>query len=494
MNLISGVLKEDYSDYVLYFVESLSDELKQEIRSRLSAVCHGVDQAQSAAKIYSYKETAKEFVKRYKSDKNASEKRKKGMIGELLVHIILEIEGRFTTASPFFNMEERSFKKGYDVALFEEKTNELWIAEVKSGEIQKNQKDASAAATGLINTAKNDLKVRLNDYNTSLWLNALNAAKVTMSDSRIIDQQLLTDEKIKYTILFNKKVCYREMEVGGVTYQAMLIADSVQHNKIRRSGKSDGRCLYNGGKIFIDDLEYHFTGGFHPRDYVKAACWENTDGYRLGESFGGNLVLFRIVWQYYQALIEEYTLYLKSNSADRNKQKLLDYIKDEWNLFLNDFKKIEPKSVKKIGREDKEWKQEEAVYNQEANTIVRKRIARLTILWSNPGDMITVEDGSEVILEGVDNKMRDSIYKEYEEAMELLGIKQMILQGPPGTSKTYSAKAFLKYMAHNCSDEELAALQIVDYFAEDKYCAKLRKEKGDPEIAWDIVQFHPSYG
>lgn len=53
MNLISGVLKEDYSDYVLYFVESLSDELKQEIRSRLSAVCHGVDQAQSAAKIYS---------------------------------------------------------------------------------------------------------------------------------------------------------------------------------------------------------------------------------------------------------------------------------------------------------------------------------------------------------------------------------------------------------------------------------------------------------
>lgn len=34
------------------------------------------------------------------------------MIGELLVHVVLELEGRFTTASPFFNMEERSFKKG----------------------------------------------------------------------------------------------------------------------------------------------------------------------------------------------------------------------------------------------------------------------------------------------------------------------------------------------------------------------------------------------
>ena len=37
-------------------------------------------------------------------------------------------------------MEERSFKKGYDVALFETATNELWIAEVKSGEIQKDRK------------------------------------------------------------------------------------------------------------------------------------------------------------------------------------------------------------------------------------------------------------------------------------------------------------------------------------------------------------------
>lgn len=183
MELIPGITKEDHSDYILYFIEQLSDELKQEIRNRLVAVCHGVDQAQSSLKIYSYRETVKEFIRRYKSNNNVSEDRKKGMIGELLVHVILELEGRFTTASPFFNMEERSFKKGYDVALFESTTDDLWIAEVKSGAIQKNQKNASSAIVGLINTAKNDLKVRLNDSNTSLWLNALNAAKVSMSDS-----------------------------------------------------------------------------------------------------------------------------------------------------------------------------------------------------------------------------------------------------------------------------------------------------------------------
>lgn len=311
---------------------------------------------------------------------------------------------------------------------------------------------------------------------------------------RIIEQKLLTDDQIKNSILFNKKVCYREMEVGGVTYQAMLIANSIQHNKIRRGGKSTERCLYNGGTILVDGSEHYFTGGFHPKDYVKAACWEKTEGYKLGESFGGNLVLFRIVWQYYQALMDEYSLYLKNNPSDIDKGKLLDFIKAEWNAFLSDFKKIEPKSVIKEGRDDKDWKQEEAIYNQEANETVRKRITSLKILWSNPGDVIRTADGSEITLEGVDNDMSDSIYKEYYDAMELLGIKQMILQGPPGTSKTYSAKAFLKYLAHNCSDAELADIQIADYSEEDKYCAKLFKVKGEPEIAWDIVQFHPSYG
>ena len=311
---------------------------------------------------------------------------------------------------------------------------------------------------------------------------------------RIIEQKLLTDVQIKNNILFNKRVCYREMEVGGVTYQAMLIANSIQHNKIRRGGKSTERCLYNGGTILVDGSEHYFTGGFHPKDYVKAACWENTEGYKLGESFGGNLVLFRIVWQYYQALLDEYSLYLKNNPSDVEKGKLFDFVRAEWDSFLSDFKKIEPKSVVKTGRADKDWKQEEALYNQEANEIVRERIASLKILWSNPGDVIRTADGSEITLEGVDNDMSDSIYKEYYDAMELLGIKQMILQGPPGTSKTYSAKAFLKYLAHNCSDAELADIQIADYSEEDKYCAKLFKGKGEPEIAWDIVQFHPSYG
>ena len=106
MELIPGVKKEEYSGYVLYHIESLSAELKGEIRNHLVSVCHGTDQSKSSSKIYSYKATVKEFIRRYNTRKGSTEDRKKGMIGELLIHIILEIEGRFSVASPFFNMEE----------------------------------------------------------------------------------------------------------------------------------------------------------------------------------------------------------------------------------------------------------------------------------------------------------------------------------------------------------------------------------------------------
>ena len=183
MYLIPGINKEDHDNYVLYFIENISDELKQEIRNRLATICYGVEQTQSNCGIYSYEEIVKDFIHRYKTQKDKSESRKKGMIGELLVHIILELEGKYSTASPFFNMEESSFKKGFDIVLFEEDSKELWITETKSGEIQKKQKNANSAVSGLINTAKKDLKKRLNSNEKKLWLNALNAARIYMNNS-----------------------------------------------------------------------------------------------------------------------------------------------------------------------------------------------------------------------------------------------------------------------------------------------------------------------
>ncbi|MDE5932858.1 MAG: AAA family ATPase [Lachnospiraceae bacterium] len=308
---------------------------------------------------------------------------------------------------------------------------------------------------------------------------------------RIIDQRLLSNDDIKKNLLFNPCVCYREKESGGITYRAYLLASNQQYERIRRGG-SDGRRLYNGGTLKIDDTEYHFTGGMQPKEYTvknprrKKEIWTITDGYEIGESTSPNVILYKITWQYYKTLMDNLELYLVSKPDDVQKRKLFEFIKDEWKKFLTDFQNIRPAAALDANRK--------AENNKNANREVRKLIGNLKIIWSNPGDELTMPDGSKIILEGVDSDMSNSVYKEYGNAMEMLGIKQMILQGPPGTSKTYSAKEFLKHMANNCSDTDLKDIQITDYTQVKGYCEKLLKGEGEPKIAWDIVQFHPSYG
>lgn len=77
----------------------------------------------------------------------------------------------------------------------------------------------------------------------------------------------------------------------------------------------------------------------------------------------------------------------------------------------------------------------------------------------------------------------------------------MIMQGPPGTSKTYSAREYLKYIGRNSetdavlTDIELDERQIKDYSSDEVLTAWEETNPGvAPAIVWDVVQFHPSYG
>lgn len=73
----------------------------------------------------------------------------------------------------------------------------------------------------------------------------------------------------------------------------------------------------------------------------------------------------------------------------------------------------------------------------------------------------------------------------YFEIMEALKTKQMILQGPPGTSKTYMAKKIVaQALGWKASPDETNE--------KDSICAYLEKE--EIRENWDMVQFHPSYG
>ncbi len=92
--------------------------------------------------------------------------------------------------------------------------------------------------------------------------------------------------------------------------------------------------------------------------------------------------------------------------------------------------------------------------------------------------------------------------KDYQRIMENIGVRQMIFQGPPGTSKTYDAKKFVLNQLDIKSKE-----RHDNYFNQESITKALESFKlnetdySDPVNSkklqtggWDLVQFHPSYG
>lgn len=102
------------------------------------------------------------------------------MIGELLSHILIfHYLPDIRPASPFFNMEEASIKKGFDLIAINAKDSSYWITEVKSGEIGKSNKVQKVRT--LIDLAISDLKKRLPDTDSTIWISAINNVGVSLS-------------------------------------------------------------------------------------------------------------------------------------------------------------------------------------------------------------------------------------------------------------------------------------------------------------------------
>lgn len=86
----------------------------------------------------------------------------------------------------------------------------------------------------------------------------------------------------------------------------------------------------------------------------------------------------------------------------------------------------------------------------------------------------------------------------YQSVMDATGIHQMILQGPPGTSKTYGAKSFLAKEMDIIKDGEWNTVELekamlvskTDEAGNDVY--EIQAD-APSNVYWDIIQFHPSY-
>jgi len=169
---IDGVTLNTSPRLSIATVHAFSDELKSHLEQNLSYICFGRQLVQSAGvddSYYSFEATMDQFAERYLSKDHLT---RLGMAGELLVHLLTEKAfPDLSKASIYFNKEERSIKKGFDLTYLDG-TNQLWFAEVKSGEA--TALTFPNAQADLANRAMRDLRDKFaSPIRRTMWDNAI---------------------------------------------------------------------------------------------------------------------------------------------------------------------------------------------------------------------------------------------------------------------------------------------------------------------------------
>ena len=180
--MIEGIKIEKDDETCVHFctVESLSESIKEKIRSKLSALCEGEYDANRLPEAYSYTNTLEIFLDRYNGK---SEEIKKGMIGELLCHLLIPIFfEHFISVSPFFNSEERSIKKGHDLIYYDNSDSLIWLVEVKSGELTKKMNAPTKKSLDLLRSARLAIEQKLIGEEKNTWHNALKKTGTSLKD------------------------------------------------------------------------------------------------------------------------------------------------------------------------------------------------------------------------------------------------------------------------------------------------------------------------
>ncbi|WP_417783847.1 hypothetical protein [Terasakiella pusilla] len=176
--------KTDDDNVFVCHVTGLSDALQSEMREKLVSVCLGLAKAERNLPSSSYSRTLEEFLIRYRT-KPANTK--KGMIGEFLAHILIRhLLDNFSPVSPFFNMEERSIKKAFDIVFRCNETGGIWLTEVKAG--NKRAQTIKQKNYNLLNLAKRSLRAQMMGDENHVWYNAMNGAQISIQENSVRDE------------------------------------------------------------------------------------------------------------------------------------------------------------------------------------------------------------------------------------------------------------------------------------------------------------------
>lgn len=191
---INGVRAIEKGNYSIFYIDSFSDEFKQIIRDQLQGIWSGFAIADTLPEFFSYKNTLTSFLERYSPK---SDDTKKGMIGELLAHILLSNQdNQLTSLSILKNKEEKSIKKGFDIIYCDIENSKLWYSEVKSGKSENGSQDSTTYNTILLNRAKSDIIEKIDERRNSLWESALIDVSLMIKDvdGKLNLSQLLSDD------------------------------------------------------------------------------------------------------------------------------------------------------------------------------------------------------------------------------------------------------------------------------------------------------------
>lgn len=177
----------------VFDIKTITEELKLFIDENIHQICLGEDGDLPTIKL-----ELKERIEGW-GDSNKTI----GSIAEFFVHLYLKNYG-YKQECLFFNLEEKSLKKGFDGLYSIEE--EIWFMESKSGLI--TTKDISHASK--IREAYNDVKKKITTgVDNNPWLNAYNHARIVGTKKNLRDNlKLLSDDFInkRYQHIDNKNI------------------------------------------------------------------------------------------------------------------------------------------------------------------------------------------------------------------------------------------------------------------------------------------------
>lgn len=254
---MKGVKFSCDEDNDVYFckIESFTEELKARLRARLSAICEGEYDSQRLGDTYSYYNTLDTFIDRLNGK---TDKIKKGMIGEIICHLLItEYLDDFTCASPFFNLEERNIKKGHDLVYYRKKTNDVWAVEVKSGENEFKPKDSTTLTLKLLGKAHTGISEKLTKIEKNIWRNALKGLHTVIAPG-------VTKSKIE-KILSEYKSIAQSGEHEPTDYNIML--SSVLFNDINDEVIFDQLLTWKIGNEIDEEYGSCIVFSFHKNTY-----------------------------------------------------------------------------------------------------------------------------------------------------------------------------------------------------------------------------------